>query len=429
MIKSCKRNIVFVKFAGSNAFEMVVKDIRNMFPALSRKIYGKDLVYFDNAATSQRPQTVIDKWNEITAVSNANIHRAVHRLADEATQAYEAARDAVKSFLNAEHREEIIFTGGTTASVNLVAFSFGEAFVNEGDEVVVTEAEHHSNIVPWQMMCQRKKAVLKVIPVDDEGHLALDDLDRILNDRIRIVAVTHISNVLGIINPVKQIISKCHEKDIPVLVDGAQGAVHCNIDVRDMDCDFYVFSGHKLYAATGTGVLYGKKKWLESMPPYMGGGEMVGTVRFSGTTYAPLPMKFEAGTQNFASAATLKPALEFINLLNNKELIQNNNKIRDYLLDRFLSDKRIKIYGVPRGTNDEKIPLFSFTVEGVHHEDLALILDKMGVAVRSGQMCAEPLMDRFGVTGMLRISLAPYNTMDEAVYFMECLNKAISMLI
>ena len=429
MIKSCKRNIVFVKFAGSNAFEMVVKDIRNMFPALSRKIYGKDLVYFDNAATSQRPQTVIDKWNEITAVSNANIHRAVHRLADEATQAYEAARDAVKSFLNAEHREEIIFTGGTTASVNLVAFSFGEAFVNEGDEVVVTEAEHHSNIVPWQMMCQRKKAVLKVIPVDDEGHLALDDLDRILNDRTRIVAVTHISNVLGIINPVKQIISKCHEKDIPVLVDGAQGAVHCNIDVRDMDCDFYVFSGHKLYAATGTGVLYGKKKWLESMPPYMGGGEMVGTVRFSGTTYAPLPMKFEAGTQNFASAATLKPALEFINLLNNKELIQNNNKIRDYLLDRFLSDKRIKIYGVPRGTNDEKIPLFSFTVEGVHHEDLALILDKMGVAVRSGQMCAEPLMDRFGVTGMLRISLAPYNTMDEAVYFMECLNKAISMLI
>ena len=429
MIKSCKRNIVFVKFAGSNAFEMVVKDIRNMFPALSRKIYGKDLVYFDNAATSQRPQTVIDKWNEITAVSNANIHRAVHRLADEATQAYEAARDAVKSFLNAEHREEIIFTGGTTASVNLVAFSFGEAFVNEGDEVVVTEAEHHSNIVPWQMMCQRKKAVLKVIPVDDEGHLALDDLDRILNDRTRIVAVTHISNVLGIINPVKQIISKCHEKDIPVLVDGAQGAVHCNIDVRDMDCDFYVFSGHKLYAATGTGVLYGKKKWLESMPPYMGGGEMVGTVRFSGTTYAPLPMKFEAGTQNFASAATLKPALEFINLLNNKELIQNNNKIRDYLLDRFFSDKRIKIYGVPRGTNDEKIPLFSFTVEGVHHEDLALILDKMGVAVRSGQMCAEPLMDRFGVTGMLRISLAPYNTMDEAVYFMECLNKAISMLI
>ena len=400
-----------------------------MFPALSRKIYGKDLVYFDNAATSQRPQTVIDKWNEITAVSNANIHRAVHRLADEATQAYEAARDAVKSFLNAEHREEIIFTGGTTASVNLVAFSFGEAFVNEGDEVVVTEAEHHSNIVPWQMMCQRKKAVLKVIPVDDEGHLALDDLDRILNDRTRIVAVTHISNVLGIINPVKQIISKCHEKDIPVLVDGAQGAVHCNIDVRDMDCDFYVFSGHKLYAATGTGVLYGKKKWLESMPPYMGGGEMVGTVRFSGTTYAPLPMKFEAGTQNFASAATFKPALEFINLLNNKELIQNNNKIRDYLLDRFLSDKRIKIYGVPRGTNDEKIPLFSFTVEGVHHEDLALILDKMGVAVRSGQMCAEPLMDRFGVTGMLRISLAPYNTMDEAVYFMECLNKAISMLI
>ena len=429
MIKSCKRNIVFAKFAGSNANEMVVEDIRNMFPVLSRKVYGKNLVYFDNAATSQRPTTVIDKWNEITAVSNANIHRAVHRLADETTRAYEDARDAVKVFLNAGHREEVIFTSGTTASINLVAYSFGEAFVNEGDEVVVTEAEHHSNIVPWQLMCQRKKALLKVIPVDNDGHLMLEHLDDILNDRTKIVAVTHISNVLGIINPVKDIIARCHEKGVPVLVDGAQGAVHCSIDVRDMDCDFYVFSGHKLYAATGTGVLYGKKKWLESMPPYMGGGEMVGTVSFSGTTYAPLPMKFEAGTQNFASTATLKPALDFIKLLSDNKLVNYCNKIRDYLIDKLTTDKRIRVYGVPRGTNEEKIPLFSFTVEGVHHEDLALILDKMGIAVRSGQMCAEPLMDRFGVTGMLRISLAPYNTMEEAEYFIECLNKAIDMLV
>ena len=400
-----------------------------MFPALSRKVYGKDLVYFDNAATSQRVQTVLDEWNRISAESNANIHRAVHRLADEATQAYEAARDAVKGFLNALAREEIIFTSGTTAAINLVAFSFGEAFVKEGDEVVVTEAEHHSNIVPWQLMCKRKGAVLKVIPVDDYGHLKLDMLDEIVGDKTRIVAVTHISNVLGIVNPVKDIIEKCHSKGVPVLVDGAQGAVHCNIDVQDLDCDFYVFSGHKLYAATGTGVLYGKRKWLDQMPPYMGGGEMVGTVTFAETTYAPLPMKFEAGTQNFASAATLKQAIEFINLLSDNELIEYNDKIRDYLLDYFSSDSRIRLFGVPRGTSDEKIPLFSFVVEGVHHEDLALILDNMGIAVRSGQMCAEPLMDRFSVTGMLRVSVAPYNTMEEAEYFVKCLNRAIDMLM
>ena len=408
---------------------MVVNEIREMFPALSRKVYGKDLVYFDNAATSQRTQSVIDEWNRISAESNANIHRAVHRLADEATQAYETARDAVKDFLNASAREEIVFTSGTTAAINLVAFCFGEAFVGEGDEVIVTEAEHHSNIVPWQMMCQRKGAVLKVLPVDDSGHLMVEKLDELITARTKIMAVTHISNVLGIINPVKDIIDKCHSKGVAVLVDGAQGAVHCRVDVQDLDCDFYVFSGHKLYAATGTGALYGKKKWLEAMPPYMGGGEMVGTVKFSGTTYAPLPMKYEAGTQNFASAATLKPAIEFINLLNDSELIKYNDSVRDYLLEELTKDERIRLYGVPRGTNEEKIPLFSFTVEGVHHEDLALILDKMGIAVRSGQMCAEPVMDRFGVTGMLRASVAPYNTMEEAEYFVKCLNRAINMLM
>ena len=408
---------------------MLVNDVRNMFPVLSRKIYGKDLVYFDNAATSQRPQSVIDEWNRISSESNANIHRAVHRMADEATQAYEASRDAVKEFLNAEFREEIIFTSGTTASVNLVAFCFGEAFVKEGDEVVVTEAEHHSNIVPWQMMCQRKGASLKVLPVDDSGHLQVDKLDSLLTEKTKIMAVAHISNVLGLVNPVKEIIEICHSKGVAVLVDGAQGAVHCKVDVRELDCDFYVFSGHKLYAATGTGVLYGKRKWLEAMPPYMGGGEMVGTVKFTGTTYAPLPMKFEAGTQNFASAATLKPAIKLLNLLNNKELNLYSEGIRDFILQYLTADERIRLFGVPRGTSDEKIPLFSFAVNGVHHEDLALILDKMGIAARSGQMCAEPLMDRFGVTGMLRISLAPYNTMEEAEYFVKCLDKAIDMLI
>lgn len=408
---------------------MVVNEIREMFPALSRKVYGKDLVYFDNAATSQRVRTVLDEWNRISAESNANIHRAVHRLADEATQAYEAARDAVKGFLNASAREEIVFTSGTTAAINLVAFCFGEAFVSEGDEVVVTEAEHHSNIVPWQMMCRRKGAVLKVLPVDDHGHLKVEMLDDILTDRTRIMAVTHISNVLGIINPVKEIIEKCHAKGVPVLVDGAQGAVHCRPDVQEMDCDFYVFSGHKLYAATGTGVLYGKRKWLDAMPPYMGGGEMVGTVTFAETTYAPLPMKYEAGTQNFASMATLKQAVEFIGSLDDSSLVEYGDKVRDYLLDYFLKDERIRLFGAPRGTYDEKIPLFSFVVNGVHHEDLALILDKMGIAVRSGQMCAEPVMDRFGVTGMLRVSLAPYNTMEEAEYFVKCLNRAIDMLM
>ena len=407
----------------------VITEIRDMFPILSRKVYGKDLVYFDNAATSQRPQSVLDKWNKISSWSNSNIHRAVHCLSDEATQAYESARDAVKEFLNASSREEIVFTSGTTASINLVAFSFGEAFVKEGDEIVVTEAEHHSNIVPWQMLCQRKGAVLKVIPVDETGHLRIDALDEILSERTKLVAVTHISNVLGLVNPVEAIIEKCHSSDIPVLIDGAQGIVHSQVDVQKLDCDFYVFSGHKMYAATGTGVLYGKKKWLDAMPPYMGGGEMVGTVSFTGTTYAPLPLKFEAGTQNYASAATFKPAIDILKLLTNKELEEYNRSIRDYLLNYFLNDERIKLYGVPRGTNDEKIPLFSFTVNGVHHEDLALILDKMGIAVRSGQMYAEPLMDRLGVTGMLRVSVAPYNTMEEAEYFVKCLNRAIDMLM
>ena len=408
---------------------MNINDIRAMFPALSRKVYGKDLVYFDNAATSQRVQSVLDEWNRISAESNANIHRAVHRLADEATQAYEHARDAVKNFLNAQEREEIIFTSGTTASINLVAYSFGESFVGEGDEVIVTEAEHHSNIVPWQLMCSRKGALLKVLPVDDNGYLKIGMLDDLISEKTRIVACTHISNVLGIVNPIKTIIEKCHSKGVPVLIDGAQGIVHSKVDVQDLDCDFYVFSGHKMYAATGTGVLYGKRKWLDAMPPYMGGGEMVGTVTFAQTTYAPLPMKFEAGTQNFASAATMKPAIDFINSLNYNELIKYNDEIRDYLLDILTADERIALYGVPRGTSEDKIPLFSFTVKGVHHEDLALILDKMGVAVRSGQMCAEPLMDRFGVTGMLRASVAPYNTMEEAQYFVKCLNRAINMLM
>ena len=406
---------------------MNVRNIREQFPILSTKVYGKDLVYFDNAATSQRPASVIDKWNRLTSEFNANIHRGVHRLAEVATDEYETTRDAVRNFINAESREEIVFTSGTTASINLVAFSFGEAFVKEGDEIIVSEAEHHSNIVPWQMLCMRKNAVLKVLRIDDNGHFNLDELKSLITEHTRIVAVTQISNVLGIVNPVEEIVRICHERNVPVLIDGAQGVVHGGIDVRKVDCDFYAFSGHKMYAATGVGVLYGKKQWLDAMPPYMGGGEMIARVRFSGTTYADTPEKFEAGTQNFASVPTLKPAIEMMRMMQDEELQSELENVKDYLYGKLTENETITLYGVPRGTLS-KIPLFSFSVKDVHHEDLALILDKMGIASRSGQMCAEPVMDRFGVTGMLRISLAPYNTMEEAEYFIKSLDKAISML-
>lgn len=404
-----------------------VNEIRQMFPLLSRQIYGKQLIYFDNAATSQRPQSVLDLWNRLSTQSNANIHRGIHRLSEEATAEYENTRDYVRQFLNAQHREEIVFTSGTTAAINLVAFSFGEAFVGEGDEVIVSEVEHHSDIVPWQMMCQRKKAVLKVLKVDDSGHLMVDSLNALITERTKIVAVTQISNVLGIVNPIDRIVEICHSKGVPVLVDGAQGIVHHGMDVTKTDCDFYAFSGHKIYAATGVGVLYGKKKWLDKMPPYMGGGEMISTVKFSGTTYAPLPEKFEAGTQNFTGVPTLRPAIEMALMMRDESLTKYCDGVKEYLMEELLKDERITLYGVP-SSMEEKIPLFSISVKGAHHEDLALILDKMGIAARSGQMCAEPCMDRFGVTGMLRLSLAPYNTMEEAEYFIESLDKAVKML-
>ena len=404
-----------------------VNEIRQMFPLLSRQIYGKQLIYFDNAATSQRPQSVLDLWNRLSTQSNANIHRGIHRLSEEATAEYENTRDYVRQFLNAQHREEIVFTSGTTAAINLVAFSFGEAFVGEGDEVIVSEVEHHSDIVPWQMMCQRKKAVLKVLKVDDSGHLMVDSLNSLITERTKIVAVTQISNVLGIVNPIDRIVEICHSKGVPVLVDGAQGIVHHCMDVTKTDCDFYAFSGHKIYAATGVGVLYGKKKWLDKMPPYMGGGEMISTVKFSGTTYAPLPEKFEAGTQNFTGVPTLRPAIEMALMMRDESLTKYCDGVKEYLMEELLKDERITLYGVP-SSMEEKIPLFSISVKGAHHEDLALILDKMGIAARSGQMCAEPCMDRFGVTGMLRLSLAPYNTMEEAEYFIKSLDKAVKML-
>ena len=406
---------------------MTITEIRAQFPILNTQVYGKPLVYLDNAATAQRPEAIVDCWKQLVEGSNANIHRAVHHLAAQATEAYEGARDRVRSFLNASAREEIIFTSGATASINLVASSFGQVFVNQGDEVIVSACEHHSNIVPWQLLCERKGAILKVLEPEEDGLLGVQKLQNLLTSRTKIVAITHISNVLGLVNPVKELVSVCHKEGVPVLVDGAQGVVHEKIDIQDLDCDFYAFSGHKIYAATGTGVLYGKRKWLDAMPPYMGGGEMIETVKFSGTTYAPLPMKFEAGTQNFNAVPTLVPALDFAeSARESKEVQQEQKAILDYVYTALTENDQIVLYGSNR---QARIPLFSFAVKGVHHEDLALILDKMGIAVRSGQMCAEPLMDYLGVTGLLRVSFAPYNTLEEAKYFIKSLNRAIEMLV
>lgn len=406
---------------------MTVQEIRNQFPILERTVYGRKFVYLDNAATSQRPNSVIAKWKEMSLSLNSNIHRAVHRLAVDATEEYESTRDAVRSFINAGSREEIIFTSGATASLNLLAFSLGEAFIERGDEILICESEHHSNIVPWQMMASRKGAVIKKLPVEENGCIDLERLRESLTKKTKLACVSQISNVLGVKNPVKDIVNICHSVGCMVVTDGAQGVVHCVTDVRDIDCDFYVFSGHKIFAATGTGVLYGKKEWLEKMPPYMGGGEMIESVSFEKTTFAPLPGKFEAGTQNISSVPTLKPALDFAISLRDPEIVSYQERLTEYVYEVLCSDNRIKLYGTPERMED-KIPLFSFTVRGVHHEDLALVLDKMGIAVRSGQMCAEPLMERFSVTGMLRASFAPYNTMEEAKYFIESLGKAINML-
>ena len=406
---------------------MNVEQFRELFPQLSQTVYGKPLVYLDNAATSLRPQCVIDKWTESASKYTSNLHRAVHYTAGVATEEYEKARAAVAAFIGAGSPSEIVFTSGATASLNLVASSFASAFLKEGDEVLIAESEHHSDIVPWQMACSRAGAKIKVWKVDDDGHLDMDALPGLLTPSVKICCVAQISNVLGLENPVKEIVSICHSKGCPVLIDGAQGIVHAPVDVRGLDCDFYVFSGHKAYAAPGTGVLYAKKELLEAMPPYMGGGEMIKTVRWSGSTYADIPMKFEAGTQNISGTPTIAPALDMAGSTFHGELKENMDAICAYMLDALGSDSRIRLYGKP-GNGFDKIPLFSFSVEHCHHEDLALILDKMGIAVRSGQMCAEPLMDRFGVSGMLRVSFAPYNTLAEAEYFISSLDKAIAML-
>ena len=432
---------------------MTTAEFRDLFPILTRKVYGKNLVYFDNAATSQRPQSVLDKWTRLSQESNANIYRAVHKLSAEATDAYEQAREAARSFINAGSREEIIFTSGCTAAINTVAYSFGQAFVQAGDAIVVGEGEHHSNLVPWQLLCERTGASLRILPIDDKGHWDLSALKDILAEgtgckgtagapqRVKLVAVTHISNVLGLVNPVEEVIRLCHAASVPVLVDGAQGIVHQRVDVQAMDCDFYAFSGHKVYAATGTGVLYGKKQWLEQMPPFLSGGEMVGTVTLEHADFAGLPHKFEAGTGNFASIATFPEAFETARMARDPEIAGAYESVCAYLEEALRARGDLRLYGESGTISDaagstdaasraayRRAGVFSFTIDGVHHEDLAQVLDKMGIAVRSGLMCAEPVIRHFGATGMTRVSLAPYNTMEEAEYFIKCLDKAVNLL-
>lgn len=398
-----------------------ISEIREQFPQLQELVYGKPLVYLDNAATSLRPVSVAHKWNEMSLKYNSNLHRAVHYMAQKATDEYETTRVAVGSAIGAA-AGKIVFTAGATASLNLVASCLSESYLKEGDEIIIAESEHHSNIVPWQMACRRTGAKIKVLPVDDRGYLRIQELESMITEgRTKLLCVAQVSNVLGLINPIKEIVNICRSKGCATVVDGAQGIVHCPVNVTDLGCDFYAFSGHKVYAAPGTGVLYMREEWAEKLPPYMGGGEMIDTVSWESSTYAPAPQKFEAGTQNISGTPTLAPALEL------RDRMKENPEIKEFMLQELRSRSGIRLFGDPLEAED-KIPLFSFVVEGAHHEDLALILDKLGVAVRSGQMCAEPLMNRFGVSGMLRASFAPYNTIEEAEYFIEALDRAIKML-
>lgn len=403
-----------------------IKELRAEFPQLSVKVYNKPLVYLDNAATSLRPRSVIAKWDEMSSKYSANLHRAIHTIANRATEEFENARIAAARFIGASSEKEIIFTSGTTQALNLVAYSLGEMknFLRPGDEIIIGEAEHHSNILPWQLLAERKSLKIKVLPVDENGYLRIEELPSLVSGRTKICCIAHISNVLGIINPVREISDYCRKRGVLTVMDGAQGVVHCEVDVKALGADFYAFSGHKLYAASGTGVLWGRKELLDRMPPYMGGGEMISSVKWSGSSFAPVPQKFEAGTQNMAGVPTLVPAFRWAEKFREYPELDG---IKHYLLETLPQIEGLRLFGNPLKIED-KIPLFSLAVKGAHHEDLALILDKMGIAVRSGQMCAEPLMERYGVTGMIRASFAPYNTQEEAEYFVKSLQKALKML-
>ena len=396
-----------------------VNRVREDFPILAREIYGRPLVYLDNGATTQKPRQVVEAMVDEYYNVNANVHRGVHFLSQQATDLHEASRETVRRFINAQSTSEILFTRGTTESINLLAFSFGEAMVKEGDEVVVSAMEHHSNIVPWQMMCERKGAQLRVIPMTDEGELQLEALDGLLNEKTRIVCCTQVSNVLGTVNPVKEVVRLAHEKAIPVLIDGAQSVPHMKVDVQELDCDFFAFSGHKVYGPTGVGVLYGKEVWLEKLPPYQGGGEMIKNVSFEKTTYNELPYKFEAGTPDYVATHALATALDYVSGLGMENIEAHEQELTRYALERMQQIEGMHIFGGARNRD----AVISFQVGDIHHLDMGTLLDRLGIAVRTGHHCAEPLMRRLGIEGTVRASFGLYNTKAEVDALVEGIER------
>ena len=403
---------------------MNINEIRAQFPILDQQVYGKPLVYLDNAATTQKPLCVIDRERDYYLHENCNIHRGVHYLSQKATEAYEHARQTVASFVNAKESHEIVFTRGTTESLNLLATSFEHLLINEGDKVLVTAMEHHSNLVPWQQMVQRHHGQLLVVPMDDKGVLDLEQYEKLLKEGPKVVSIAHISNVLGTINPIKQMIVTAHEYDIPVVIDGAQSIAHHQIDVQNLDCDFFVFSGHKMYAPMGIGGLYGKTEWWEKLPPYQFGGEMVDRVSFEKTTFNVLPFKFEAGTPNVGAALGLETAVQFLQSLDREEVERYEAQLLQSAIQELSQVDGIRFIGEA----EHRSGLVSFIIEGVHPYDLGTIIDKMGVAVRTGHHCAEPVMTRFGIPGTVRASFALYNTMEEVEIFVNAVKKAAIML-
>ncbi len=401
-----------------------IEKIRADFPILEEKVYNKDLIYFDNAATTQKPRCVVEKIAQNYYHNNANIHRGAHYLSIKATEAHEAARTMVAEFLHAAKREEIVFTRGTTEAINLVATSFGEAFCKVGDEIIISVLEHHSNIVPWQMLCERKGLILRVIPMNENGELDLEVYKTLLNEKTRIVSVAHVSNVLGTVNPVKEMIRLAHEKNIPVLIDGAQAVPHIPVNVVDLDADFYVFSGHKIYGPTGIGVLYGKEKWLNAIPPYQGGGEMISTVTFEKTTYNELPFKFEAGTPEYIGSTALAEALRYVQEIGIENIAAYEHELLTYATERLLEIEGMRIIG----TAKEKSSVISFLVGDIHPYDIGILLDKLGIAVRTGYHCAQPLIDSLGIPGTIRASFAFYNTKEEIDIFITALKRVVGML-
>lgn len=400
-----------------------VKKVREDFPILSRKVYGHPLVYFDNAATTQKPLCVLDAMRDEYLNANANVHRGVHFLSQRATDLHEAARETVRKFINARNTDEIIFTRGTTESLNLVVSSFCDAYMTEGDEVIVSTMEHHSNIVPWQLQAARKGIAIRVIPMTDKGDLQMEEYEKLFSDRTKIVSVTQVSNVLGTVNPVKEIIRLAHEHGVPVMVDGAQSTPHFKVDVQDMDCDFFAFSGHKMYGPTGVGVLYGKEKWLDSMPPYQGGGEMIQSVSFEQTVFEKLPFKFEAGTPDYVATHGLATAIDYINRLGIDNIAHHEHELTEYAMQQLRTIDGMRLFG----ESDHKDAVVSFLVGQIHHLDMGTLLDRLGIAVRTGHHCAQPLMIRLGIQGTVRASFALYNTKEEIDALVDGIRRVARM--